>query len=324
MPRTSPRTSLVVAAGCALMGSLVAGMSACGTSQSADDGRFTVAVAFYPIEEMVRRVGGEAVRVVTIVPPGEEAHEYEPTPKQVAALESADVVFYLGNGFQPNVEKAIAGLPSSVHRVDLLEVVELLPITDALPGTDGATEGEVLADGSDPHVWLAPANMRTMLRVVADTMVTNQVTPDSWAELQPAATEAYDAELQSLDEQFRDGLAECRSTQLVTGHRAFAYLAQAYGLTQVAIAGISPGDEPSAKTLQAIAEFAAANDVRTIFFEANLPPDLARTVADEIGAATAALHTLETLSADQLAAGDDYVSVMTQNLTALQDGLGCA
>jgi zinc transport system substrate-binding protein len=283
--------------------------AACSATGGANDGRFTVAAAFYPIEEIVRSVGGDLVHVVTLVPPGQEAHEYDPTPKQVTALEDADVAVYLGRGFQPNVEKAIDSLRSSVRRVDVLDGITLLPVTD---------QG---SDGIDPHVWLDPGNMQEMTTSVLTAF---QGSDPAHAQTYADNAGKYLASLGALDRDVAAGLQRCDSTLLVTTHRAFGYLAAAYGLTQIAIAGISPTEEPSAKTLESVARYARANDVRTVFSEQNLPKDLANTLAEELGIGTAVLDTVESPSRDQLAAGADYVSSMRANLHALRAGLRCA
>ena len=302
------------------VGALVFVVGCSTKDEPASDGRLTVAAAFFPIEEIVRQVGGDAINVVTLVPPGEDAHEYEPTPQQVARLEQADVVFYLGGGFQPGVEKVIAGLPDRVVRVDLLEGLTLRPVTDQPAGSTGTTAGETLDGDLDPHVWLDPANMQAMTDAVAPVL--SAARPDDAATF-TANANSYRAALGALDQRMTAGLASCTSPVIVTAHRAFVYLASAYGLTQIPIAGISPNDEPSAKTLAAVAEAADASGARTIYFEENLPADLARTVADEIGATTGVLDTAESLSRDQIAAGDTYISVMDRNLAARRDGLGC-
>lgn len=307
---------------------LCAALVGCGGSDddrspasSGERERLRVGVAFYPIEEVVRAVGGDSIDVIALVPPGQAAHDYDPTPQQIAELEDADAVFYLGSEFQPNVEKAIASLPSRVARVDLLDGLTILPITDQLAGVDVETDGETLGDGRDPHVWLDPTNMARMTERARTVL--GEADPGAAATFDANAA-AYTTALDALDASFAGGLADCASPIIVTTHRAFEYLAQRYDLTQLPIAGISPAEEPSAKTIEAVAEAAADRDVTTIFFEENLPPDLARTVADEIGAATDVLDPVETLSEDQLAAGETYVSVMETNLAALQRGLGCA
>jgi zinc transport system substrate-binding protein len=309
-PRLAAVLVPVLVAGAALTG--------CSTPEHGD-GRPTVAAAFYPIGELVQQLGGTDVHELTVVPPGQEAHEYEPTPQQLASLERADVVFYLGRGFQPVVEQLVRQLPGRVRKVDLLDGLELRRMGTRLPGTDGAAPGETLTGGDDPHVWLDPTNMRVMAAEVASHLLDLGIAA---ATLDQRLT-AYDASLTALDGEFHAGLAHCASPYLVTGHQAFGYLAAAYGLIQVAIAGISPEEEPSASTLEAVARFARSHHVTTIFFEQNLSTALARTVADEVGASTAVLGTLETLSDDQLRAGATYVSVMRENLATLRHGLDC-
>ncbi|CAB4363330.1 MAG: zinc ABC transporter substrate-binding protein [Actinobacteria bacterium] len=288
----------------ALAAGLTGGCSTTNTDLGAD-GKLVVAVAFYPIEDIVRAVGGDQVHIITVVPPGEDAHEYEPTPKQVTRLEQADVMFYLGGGFQPSVEQALGVLPNHVTIIDLTAPLRHLQ----------------LGEGNDPHVWMDPANMQRMAQqVLAVLAEQDSVRVDTFNR----RASAYIESLDGLDHEFRAGLARCTTTALVTGHEAFGYLAHAYGLTQVPISGISPGAEPSAKALEQVATSVREDHVRTVFFEQNLPPDLARTVADETGAATSALNTLETLSRDELSAGLDYVRAMRANLSALRAGLGCA
>lgn len=280
-------------------------IAACSNDSANDDGKLAVTVAFYPIEEAVRRVGNDSIEITTLVQPGSEAHEYEPTAKQFTHLEDADIVFYLGFGFQPNLEKAIDSLPDSVRRVDLMTYMSL--ITNE--------------EGVDPHVWLDPTNMQLIAHVVASVLI-EELPSQSVTFADNEA--AYVDELSAVDSEFASGLADCAAPVLITTHEAFAYLARRYGLTQLAIAGISPGDEPSAQSLEAIADAASANGVSTVFFEQNLPPDLARTVADEIGADTASLGTAETLTQAQLDDGESYASIMRANLQALRTGLNCA
>jgi zinc transport system substrate-binding protein len=304
---------------------LLAGLACTATACRGDDNVDPaptiahVGVAFYPIADIVSRLHLD-VEPVVLVPPGQEAHEYDPTPKDLTRLEGTKVFFYLGRGFQPNVESAIASLPSSVRRVDLLEGLTLLPVTDPLAGTHGATSGETLDGNKDPHVWLDPANMGRMASTIVDNLVANGLTTAAaGAAGLTGARVAYGR----LDQDFHDGLADCARHELVTTHRAFGYLADAYGLTQVSIAGVSPSEEPSAKTLEAVGAFVDTHGVTTIFSERNLPADLAATVADETGVVTATLDTVESPSRRQLANRADYLTLMDQNLHALRAALGC-
>jgi zinc transport system substrate-binding protein len=313
MPARRLRSAFVFA----LALSVAVALTSCGDNDAPSTGTPVVAASFAPVEEILRNVGGDLVQVVSIVPPGEEAHEYEPTAKDLQPLERARFVAFIGGGFQEGVEKAVDGLPDGVRRIDLLDGLELIPVGQEIGvSTDDAAHDH---GGPDPHVWLDPSRMVQMATAVAGAM--KDLGLDAGRVDSNLA--AYTSALESLDDRLAAGLAECDSRLLVTGHHAFGYLAAAYGLEQVAVAGISPSDEPSAATLQQVADFAAGNGVSTIFFEENLPADLARTVAEEIGATTAVLDPVESLSDDQRAAGASYVSLMDQNLAAMREGLGC-
>lgn len=268
----------------------------------------TVFVGFYPIEEIVRAVGGSSVLVVNLTPAGDEAHELQLAPSLIADLERADAILYLGKGFQPALQQAAAQLPQAVRRVDLLDRVELLP---AGPASQG---------GLDPHVWLDPQRMSAWVDVVRDTLI--EITPGLSLTYNQNA-QAYKEQLAALDRDLAAGLAQCRSRVIVTSHRAFGYLAARYGLDQLAIAGVTSLDEPSPKTLEAVAAEAKKQDVKTVFFETLGPKDLAEAVAAEIGAETDSLNPIEGLTKDELGAGETYVSVMRKNLAALRKGLDC-
>jgi zinc transport system substrate-binding protein len=304
--------------------SLMLALSACGGSSPQVDAhktQITVAASFYPIEEIVRQVGGTHVNVVELTPSGQGAHDVQLTAKQLTVLSSASAVFYISDGFQPEVEKAVASLPGSVVPVDLLQSVTLLDVVAQLDGTEGETDGEVLASGKDPHIWLDPANMIAMTTAVADAL--SRLSPKFSTQFDTAA-QSYIAELQTLGNEIDAQLANCESRVLVTSHRAFAYLAERANIRQVAIAGVNPEEEPSAKSLEAIATFARANKVSTIFFETLLPADLAKTLAGKVGATADLLDPVEGISSTDIASGASYISIQRDNLSRLVKGLRCS
>jgi len=319
--------------------SIAAVSTACGGGEEvAAPTSIRVAATLFPLEEIVRGVAGAAlgdtVTLVEVIPPGEPAHDAEPTARQLEALEGADIVLYLGGGFQADLEQAIDALPDDVTAVDLLDSVELLPVTDAVAGEEAGGDDDGHGDGHDddhageldPHVWLSPDRMASMAAAVASVIEQRLTAAGLGAAVDAvrAGLGDFAAEMSGLDTEFSSGLALCESSLVVTAHRAFAYLAASFGLAQASIAGISPSDEPSAATLRDIAAYAQANGVTTIFFEESLPNDLSRTVADEIGASVAVLDPLESPSRAQREAGATYSSIMRDNLAALREGLRCA
>jgi zinc transport system substrate-binding protein len=265
----------------------------------------SVVASFYPLAEAAERVGGDLVSVTNLTPPGVEPHDLELTPGQVEAITTADVVVYLGGGFQPAVEEAVAGAEGIA--VDALDAVDTVP---APP--EEAEEGLSV----DPHVWLDPVRYAAIVDGVAAGL--GEAAPDERDTFEANAS-AFGDELDALDAEFRAGLASCDRNEIVTNHAAFGYLAAAYGLDQVAISGLEPDAEPTPDRLAELAELVERDGVTTIFTEELLPPDVAQTLADETGAQTSVLFTLEGAPED----GGDYLSLMRENLGKLTTALGC-
>ena len=262
----------------------------------------SVVAGFYPIAEAVTRVGGHHVEVVNLTPPGTEPHDLELTPAQVDDLEDADVVFYVGGGFQPAVEE-VAGRRSG-RSVDLLAELDL----------DGGDE-------PDPHFWLDPRLMVDAAEVIEATLV--DLDRGAKVEFEVEGDE-YREGLEALDEDLADGLATCARREVVTSHAAFAYLARRYDLEQIAIAGLSPESEPDAARLAELAELVEERGVTTVFAETLASADVAETLAREAQVRTAVLDPIEGLSAEDAADGADYAVVMRRNLDALRAALGCS
>ncbi|MDH4112368.1 MAG: metal ABC transporter substrate-binding protein [Actinomycetota bacterium] len=242
--------------------------------------------------------------VTNLTPPGVEPHDLELTADDLEAIARADLVVYVGGGFQPGVEDAVR--TESAAAVDALAGVEA-------PGRDG---------GSDPHAWLDPDSYASIVDRIAVAL--SEVRDGVLAPGVSGNAATLEEELAALDEAFRVGLADCSTRVMVTNHAAFAYLAAAYDLEQRAISGVSPGSEPDPARVAELADQARAEGVMTIFTEDLVSPEVAETLADEAGLETATLSPLEGLTEEQAEAGDDYLSLMRQNLEVLRDGLDCA
>jgi zinc transport system substrate-binding protein len=285
------------------MSLLVAG---CAATAGGGGGRTTVVAGFYPLAELARHVGGGRVEVIDITPPGAEPHDLELTADQVAEIQTADVVLYLGGGFQPGVEAAVD--EAQGRALDLLEGLEALP----------AAEGE---SGADEHVWLDPVRMMAMTERVEQALA--ELDPDGRATYEANADD-FRADLTALDRTYREGLSDCERRTIVVSHAAFQYLADRYGLRQEAISGLSPEGEPDPSRLAELGELVRREGVTVVFTEELVSPEVAETLARETGVETDVLSPLEGLTEEQIAAGEDYLSVMEENLSKLRAALGCA
>jgi zinc transport system substrate-binding protein len=308
--RSSSPVALVVAAALAL--------SACGGAQAeTGSDRVSAVVGFYPYAFVTERVGGDDVDVTDLTAAGGEPHDLELTPRQVGAVGEADLVVYSA-GFQPAVDEAVEQQAED-RALDVLSTVELRDGGEHGPEEEDREEegheGDEHASG-DPHVWLDPVRLATIATAVADRLA--EVDPDSAADYRSRADE-LGQELTALDDELRAGLSSCDRSQIVTSHDAFGYLADAYGLEQVAIAGLSPEDEASPRRLAEVAAQAEAAGVTTIFFEESVSPKVAESLAREVGATATVLSPLE-LAPES----GDYLTAMRENLGRLRTALGCS
>lgn len=284
--------------------------AACSRTASATPpGTVSVVASFYPLAEAAEQVGGDHVQVTNLTAPGVEPHDLELKPSQLEAISTADVILYLGGGFQPAVEDAIRDAKGQT--VDVSAELRTLPV----PG--GGSEPSLTAD---PHVWLDPVLYGQVVQRVEEALAA--ASPQNASAFAGNAA-SFGSKLGSLDAGYRTGLAHCARNLIVTSHAAFGYLSRRYGLQQEPISGLSPDAEPTPQHLADLRALVERDGVTTIFTEELVSPKVAQTLADETGATTAVLNPLESLTPDQMSAGDDYVSVMRGNLTELRAALGC-
>ncbi len=270
----------------------------------------SVTASFAVLQEAAHRVGGDHVTVTGLTPPGAEPHDLELTPKAVAGLQDASLVVYL-HGFQPAVDDAVAALPPTAA----FDVTDDARMT--LTGVDdGHDHGD--AEATDPHFWLDPTRLADVATALGERLATTD--PENAQEYRSNAA-TYAAELTALDEEFTAGLAQCASTELVTGHAAFAYLADRYHLHQEAVTGLSPEAEPTAADLAAAAEHVREAGVRTLYAEPLVSPALVETLARETGAEVLVLDPVEGIN--DASAGTTYGEIMQANLATLRTGQEC-
>jgi zinc transport system substrate-binding protein len=110
---------------------------------------------------------------------------------------------------------------------------------------------------------------------------------------------------------------------VVVSHAAFNYFAKRYNLEVINLAGLSPEEEPSAKQLAQISAMVKKNHIKYIFYETLVSPKLAETLARETGARAQVLNPIEGITSAEVAAGEDYFSLMRKNFSILKDALIC-
>jgi zinc transport system substrate-binding protein len=269
--------------------------------------KLQVAASFYPLSYFASEVGKDQVEVKNLTPAGAEPHDYEPNAQDITQLEKTDLLLVNGLGFEPWLDKVQSDLEAKG-----IQVVAVAEGLASLESEDGTVP--------DPHIWLDPVLAQQEVLKIAQAM--SQVDPTNQT-VYEANSQQLVAKLKALDQDFRQGLAQCQQKNILTSHQAFGYLASRYGLTQVSLTGLSPDQEPTPAELGQVAQFAKANQVKYIFFETLVSPRLAETLAREVGAQTIVFNPLEGLTSEDQAAGLDYFSVQRDNLSHLRTALEC-
>ncbi|SHN51744.1 zinc transport system substrate-binding protein [Geodermatophilus obscurus] len=296
-----------------------------GAGDGAGDG-LTVVAGFYPLEWAAERVGGDRLDVSSLTPPGAEAHDLELAPRDVAAVAEADLLVYL-DGFQPALD-AVAATEAAGTAWDAGQAADLTLTAEEHAAEEHAAEGETAEEHAehagddealDPHFWLDPIRLASVGDALAERLA--EADPDGAAGFEQNAA-ALRADLEALDTEIQDGLAGCAVDTLVTGHDAFGYLADRYGLEVVGISGLSPSQEPDPAQLAEITALVRERGVTTVYTETLVDPAVAETVATEAGVRTAVLDPIEGLTDES--AGSDYLEVMRANLATLREGQSCS
>ncbi len=271
--------------------------------------KLQIVTTFYPMYYFAKKVAGDSANVELLIPNGVEPHDWEPTAKDMAKIQDADVFIYNSQYFELWTEKVLKSINDS--KLKVVEASSGIKLMDALE----SEEGEEHTASKDPHVWLSPVLAQQEVNTIAKAL--EQADPSNKDQFQKNAT-ALNSELADLDHLYKETIDKAKKKEFVTQHAAFGYLAKQYGLTQIAIAGLSPDVEPTLGKLAELTELTKKKNMKVVYFEEMTSSKVAETLAKEIGAKTEVLNPLEGLTKEEQQQGLDYFGVMKKNLDALK------
>ena len=294
--------------------------AACGNTNKEADKKedLTIVTTFYPMYDFTKEIVGDEGNVKLLIPAGTEPHDFEPSAKERAEISDADVFVYNSS----DMEFFVDSLKDSVDSKQTL-MIEAAKGIDRLESQEAdeheeSEEGHDHAHEYDPHVWLDPVLAIKEVRTIAGEL--GEKYPDK-KEIFTKNADAYIKKLEALDQKYSDELKDATNRTFVTQHAAFAYLANQYDLKQVAISGVSPDQEPTPSRLAELKEFVKKNNIKVIYFEENASSKVAETLSNETGVKLEVLNPLESLTNEQIKAGENYISVMEKNLKALKESI---
>lgn len=257
-------------------------LSGCGQKSAslpqANAGKVKVAVTIVPQATFVKAVGGDLVDIVTMVPPGGNPENYSPTPQQMVQFTDARLYFSIG------LPSEKANILPKIHDLNPnMEVVDLPDMVDQIYPPRTFASGE-----RDPHMWLSPRRAKEIVRITADEL--SSLDPvNRGVYLGNAAS--YMDQLDRLDQDIRDSLKDISNRTFIVYHPAFGYFADDYGLKMIALE--AEGKEATAVDLQKVIDLARQENIKVVFYQAEIDSKQSQTLAAEIGGQTEMIAPLD-------------------------------
>lgn len=282
-------------------------------SETASTNRPLVVVGFFPLYDFARQIGGDAMEVRCLVPPGGDPHSIDPTPEMARTVSKADVVLLMGLGMDVWLGKLAESRGSNVSAT-VTSGIATRPV--GKPALAEFGDEPVDAEEIDPHVWLDPLRAQEIARQIGAAL--RRIAPARAPEIQ-RRTDLFVAELGRLHVEFGSASRGFQRHRVVTFHGAFAYLFERYGLETAGVVQIHPGTEPSLSYLRALVDLMRRTDIDFIFAEPQLPDRMARVIAKEINGRIERLDPCETILLDDPRA--TYLERQRRNLAVLRKTL---
>ncbi|KAB8139345.1 adhesin [Gracilibacillus oryzae] len=294
----------------------------------------------YPLQFFTKEIGGEYVNATSILPPGTDAHTFEPTSKLMVEIAEGDLFVYNGaemESYASSIEDALQD--EDVKIIEAAEGINLVEHTHSHEHGEEHSHGEHAHDeeehsheehaheeeghdhdhgGKDPHIWLDPIKAIDLAENIKKALV----------ELKPEQADYFEENfhnleerLIALDESFHETIEQAPNKEILVTHAAYGYWEQSYGMEQIAISGISSSDEPSQKKIEEILNQVEESGIKYLLFEQNVEPKVAKVIQEEAQVEPLQLHNLATLTEENIENDETYFTLMEKNLEVLEKAL---
>ena len=254
-------------------------LPACSSSELAETARPNIVVTYSVLGSVVADLVGDAADVTTLIPDGQDPHDFQPSARDIEAINNADIVVSNGLDFEEGLEDVLASAIDS--GVSVYMIGENITVREH--DEDHAEEGGHAHGAGDPHLWLSPMSFAQALPSL--TAAINKATGLSIDE-----TAALD-QLTLLDNEIKEVIGSVSSCVLVSGHDEMGYFADRYGCTVIGaiIPSFSTTSEATAKQIADLKVLAASKNVKAVFTGLGTPAEVSEQLASELGIAAVSL-----------------------------------
>jgi len=272
------------------------------------DNKIRIVTSLFPLYDFSKIIAEGEAEVSLLLPPGTEAHSFEPKPSDIIKIKNADIFVYAGKYMEPWAEDVINGLDKTkIFIIDASEGIDLIKDEDG--------------HGIDPHFWLDFDNAGIVAGHIESVL--SQINPEKAQEYK-MNLENFKKELMSLDEKYWLGLSGCGKNEIIQGgHMAFGYLMKRYNIGYMSAEGFNPDAEATPKDLAALSDQIKKLGLKYVYYEELIEPRMAETISRETGATPLLLHAVHNISKDDFDGEATYLSLMKKNLDNLKLGLEC-
>ena len=256
-------------------------LPACSSSELAETARPNIVVTYSVLGSVVADLVGDAADVTTLIPDGQDPHDFQPSARDIEAINNANLVVSNGLDFEEGLEDVLASAIDS--GVSVYMIGENITVREH--DEDHAEEGGHAHGAGDPHLWLSPMSFAQALPSL--TAAINKATGLSIDE-----TAALD-QLTLLDNEIKEVIGSVSSCVLVSGHDEMGYFADRYGCTVIGaiIPSFSTTSEATAKQIADLKVLAASKNVKAVFTGLGTPAEVSEQLASELGIAAVSLST---------------------------------
>ncbi|MGD0275894.1 MAG: zinc ABC transporter substrate-binding protein [Syntrophales bacterium] len=267
----------------------------------------------FPLYDMARNIGGDEAEVSLLLPPGVEAHSFEPKPGDLLKINKADVFIYTGKFMEPWAERIIRSIANkNLVVVDSTQGIRMI--------SGVFHDADELVGSHDPHIWLDFDNAKVMVKNISQALEA-KAAQKNFLEQRAGA---YSSKLTELDSAYKTVLATCKVREIFYGgHYAFGYLANRYGMRYTAAQGFAPDTEPTARNLENLVEQIKRKKTKYIFYEELTSPKIAETISHETNTRMLLLNAAHNLARDQFDQGVSFFDILNNDLDNLKIGLEC-
>jgi zinc transport system substrate-binding protein len=286
-----------------VLAGIFAGFNLLNSTPPSSDATLKVLATFYPLYDFAKNVGGDKVTVSILVPETVDVHDFDPTPSSIASVARANVLIFNGAGLEPWISSVVKAADNpNLTLVDSSAGIQLMQVSPQFQSN---------RQTYDPHFWLNPVLVKQQVNNILNGLIEADPS-DSQYFTQNALS--YQSKLDNLNAQIITATTNVKTRYFVTFHESFAYFAKEYDLTQIPVVGPSQ-EEPTANDIQNVINAINEHHLLYVGYESLENPAVPESVGSQTNATLILMNPIEGLTADDKAAGKDYLILMQENLS---------